>query len=512
MRTTEIMFGQWLPAQPSYKNPGCEIAKNCIPTAGGSYGPLRGISVTDQSILTRVQGAVQLYDNNGNSVIVGGTSSSLFTRRTNFTETDGYTDLGGNEAWDFAQFNDFVIATGSGNNPQYLSDIDSDDSWSDLPGSPPQAKYCAKVGEFLMLGNISGAANRIQWSAYNNPGGTWGADRLTQAGYVDLPTEYGAVQKIVGGRYAVVFQERGIHRLTYVGPPTVWRADDISQARGCIAPRSVATLGYLSYYLARDGFRVSNGSTSEAIGNKRINKWFFDTADQTKLGTLHAGVDWQNECIFWSFASESEGYNDKAIIWSWAEDRWSYADLLVSWLVSTEGDGVSLEELDAIYGNLDNIPVSLDSVLFQSRGDVLGCFSIPEEEYLVDIDGNPITDVNGSTITTEDTAVRYATLDGAPVEATWETGKAQVMPGRRTAVEGVYPLINATTRDEVATLLLEDNLGANSVGSEKAVGWGGFCPVRGEGHKVALRLVKPAGTEWSEAHGVQVNYAVAGAR
>lgn len=512
MNIHEIPLGQWLPSQPSYKNPGCEVAKNCIPTSGGSYGPLRGISVTDESILGRVQGAKQLYDNSGNSIIVGGTAESLFTRRSGFTETTGLTNIGTTEAWDFAQFNDFVIATGSGNSPQYLDDIDSDNTWSALPGSPPNAKYCAKVGEFLMMGNISGAPNRIQWSAYNNPTGSWAADRLTQAGFVDLPTEYGDVQKIVGGRYAVVFQERGIHRLTYVGPPTVWRADDISQGRGCIAPHSVETIGYVSYYLARDGFRVTNGSTSEPIGNKRVNEWMFDTMDQTQLGTVHSAIDWQNECIFWSFASESMGYNDRAIIYSWGEDRWSYADMLVSWLVPTLNDGVDLEGLDAIYGNLDAIPMSLDSVLFQSRGDVMGCFSIPEEGYLVDIDGTPVLDGDGSLIETADTAVRYCTLGGAPIEATWETGQAQVKPGRRTFVSGAYPLMVSDTRDERFTLLLEDNLGARTTSAEKAVGFGGFAPVRGEGHKVAMRMVKPSGSEWSEALAVQVMYGGAGMR
>ncbi len=283
----EIPFSEWLPSKPSFKNPGCEIADNVIPTPSG-YGPINGLVDSGESAASQVYGAHHLYDNSGSSVIVGGVDDGLFVRRSSITATGSLTSIGAGEAWDFAQFNDFVVATGQNNAPQYLTDIDSDNTWSALPGSPPNAKRVARVGDFLMMGNISGTPNGIQWSSINSPATAWAASRLTQAGSASMPSEYGQIQRIVGGRYATVFQERGIMRLSYVGPPTVWRADVVSSDRGATAPFAVANIGYFSYFLAQDGFYVTNGSTVEPIGNQRVNNWFFENLYAAYVGRVHA--------------------------------------------------------------------------------------------------------------------------------------------------------------------------------------------------------------------------------
>ena len=104
-----------------------------------------------------------------------------------------------------------------------------------------------------MLGYIDGAPTRIQWSSFNSPATTWAADRLTQAGYADLDPRFGPITALVGGRYPMVFQERGISLVQYVGPPTVWRVSVVSEDRGCIAPFSVATIGSQTYFLSGMG-------------------------------------------------------------------------------------------------------------------------------------------------------------------------------------------------------------------------------------------------------------------
>ena len=139
MAVVEIPLGEWLPSQPSFKNPGCEVADNVIPTAGG-YGPLLSLSGKSETVTETVMGAEQMFDNSDNSIIVGGSDTYLFIRRSSITETSGLTSIGTGEAWDFAQFNDFVVATAANNAPQYLTDIDSDNTWSALSGSPPNAK------------------------------------------------------------------------------------------------------------------------------------------------------------------------------------------------------------------------------------------------------------------------------------------------------------------------------------------------------------------------------------
>lgn len=484
MAVFDVPFGEWLPSQPTFKNPGCEVADNVIPVPGG-YDPFLSAVTGTGEASDVVKGAQQFFNNSGSSVIVGGTDDSLFIRTSSLTETAGMSSIGAGEAWDFARFNDFVIATAANNSPQYLSDIDSDTSWSGLPGSPPTAKRCAKVGDFLMLGNISGTPNRIQWSRYNNPTGTWGTDRRSQSSFADLDSQFGAVQRIAGGRYATVFQERGIQRLSYVGPPVVFRADVIEEDRGCIAPFSVAQVGYLSYFLAQDGFFVTNGSSVQPIGTSKVNRWFFDNANQTQLHMVQSAIDWQNEIVIWGFVSaESDSTFDKCLIYSWAQNRFSTATVGFEWLVGSQEDGIDLDSLDAIYSDLDSIPFSLDAAQFKAGARVLSAF------------------IGGV----------YSTFNGTPLEATWETGESQPSPKQRVFVSEAMPMIDTDTWDCEVELLMRDNRGAQTVSGRKVTGWSGFAPVRGEGQKMAIRVIKPAGTAWSAAQGVQVRYQPAGYR
>ena len=502
MPVIDIPLGEWLPDAPSFKNPGCEVADNVIPTTGG-YGPFPAAVSQSQAVTQDVKGAVQLFTSDNASVIVGGMDTGLFIRRATITETTGLSSIGEGEAWDFAQFNAFVVATANGNAPQYLTDIDSDNTWSALTGSPPVAKRCAKVGDFLMLGNIAGIPNRVQWSAFNNPGGSWTPSRLTQAGFADLPKEFGDVQKIVGGRYATVFQTRGISRLSYVGPPQVWRSDIVSQDRGALAAFSVVTVGYFTFFLAQDGFFVTNGASVEPVGTQRVNRWFFENVNQSRIKEVHAAVDWQNESIVWAFhGANSDSYN-RLLIYSWAQQRFSTATLNYEWVVGSTLDGVDLDSLDslgfalgtpiesAVIGvsfqvgvtGLDAIPVSLDSDRFRAKDRRLSCF----------------------------TARDYAVFVGEPLEATWETGEFQPSPGQRVFVSEVAPIMDADDWNAVFTLLGRDNRGLRGASAPKACGWSGFAPVRLEGQKMALRMVKPSG-RWKEAQGAQVRFEGAGYR
>jgi hypothetical protein len=486
MATSDIQFGEWLPSQPDFRNPGCVVADNVIPSPGG-YRAFPAAVGSGDTVTGAVFGAEQFFDNSRNGFIVGGAGTRLFTYRSGtVTETAGYTLPA--TGWDFCRFNDFLIAAETNNAPQYLTDIDTDDTFSALTGSPPTASCCATVGQFVILGNISGSPSRIQWSAYNNPAGSWAASRLTQAGFADLDTELGPVQRIVGGRFGLVFQQRGIQRLSYVGPPTVWRADPVSKDRGTIAPFSVVNAGYKVYFLAQDGFYVTDGSSFEPIGGSRVNRWFFDAVDQDAISTVQGAVDWQNESVVWAYREKGETARNRLLIYSWAQNRWSTATVDTGWIVTSSLEGITLEDLDALYGTLESVPYSLDSDEWRGIAQRLNAF------------------VTGTTTS------EFNKFTGAPLEATFETGEFQPAPGRRVFVSGVTPVMDAEAWDAEAQLIMKDNRNAETFSGKKAAGWDGSCPVRGEGKMMRVQLIKPAGTEWVDAQGVQIEYQMAGMR
>lgn len=499
MPTIEVPIGEFLPAFPKQNNPGCIVANNCIPAEGG-YSPffsaaLKPTTVTRPDASTAstfqapVRGANLYFRNDGTPIIVGGAKDTLFVRSgSTATETAVASSVVDGEFWDFAQFNDFVFATSLANNPQYLTDIDSDVTWSNLTGSPPKARYCERFADFLMLGYIEGAPTRIQWSHFNAPASSWTPSRLTQAGFADLDSKFGPVTALVGGRYPMVFQERSISLVQYVGPPTVWRVSIVSEDRGCIAPFSVATVGAQTYFLSQDGFWMTNGSEFVPIGSQRVNKWFFETADNVTLGRTQAAVDWANRSIIWLFRSlGATGYN-RILVYSWEQNRFSTATVSADWIVGSRVDATTLEDLDALFATLEDVTPSLDSEFWMAGDRVLGAF------------------VSSGGFAT------YNTFNGPALQADWEMGAFQPSPGRRAFVSEAQAVLDANDWAMQVAAIPANNTRMEVPGSYSVPAVNGAVPLRADGKEMRLALRMPAGADWRRAQAIQLTYRASGRR
>lgn len=499
MPTIEVPLGEFLPAFPKQNNPGCVVANNCVPAEGG-YAPFFGPQLsattvtrpdasTESTFLGPVLGAANLFRNDGSALIVGGAEDTLFVRAgSTATETTVAASVADGDFWDFAQFNDFVFATTLANDPYYLTDIDTDTAWSALTGSPPKARYCERFADFLMLGHIDGAPTRIQWSSYNNPAGSWTASRLTQAGYADLDPRMGDITALVGGRYPMVFQRRGISLVQYVGPPTVWRVSIVSDDRGCTAPFSVATIGSLTYFLSQDGFYMTNGSEFVPIGSQRVNKWFFETADNAAIAETQAAVDWANRSIVWLFKSSGASGKDRALIYSWEQDRFSTATITADWLVGSRVDATTLEDLDALFATLEDVTPGLDSEVWLAGDRVMGAF------------------ISGGGVAT------YNTLNGDAMQADWELGAFQPSPGQRAFVSEAQAVMESNDWAMRVAAVPADNQRTEAFGAFGAPGVNGAVPLRADGKEMRLAARMPAGSDWRRVQAVQLTYRGSGRR
>ena len=499
MPVIEVPLGEFLPAFPKQNNPGCIVANNCIPAEGG-YAPFfgadeRATTVTQSgggtasTFLGPVRGATLFFRNDGSPLIVGGSETRLFARvGSAATETAVVASVIDGEFWDFAQFNDFIFATSLANDPYYLTDVDSDVSWSALPGSPPKARYCERFADFLMLGYIDGAPTRIQWSSFNSPATTWAADRLTQAGYADLDPRFGPITALVGGRYPMVFQERGISLVQYVGPPTVWRVSVVSEDRGCIAPFSVATIGSQTYFLSQDGFYMTNGSEFAPIGSQKVNKWFFGEVDNSAISRTQAAVDWANRSIIWSFRSVGSATYDRLLVYSWEQNRFSTATVTSDWLVGSRLDATSLEDLDALFATLEDVTPSMDSEVWLAGDRVLGAFIS-----------------SGATAT-------FNTFNGPALQADWELGAFQPSPGSRVFVSGAQSVLESVDWSMQIAAVPANNERAETVTAYGTPGIDGAVPLRADGKEMRLALRMPSAAVWTRAQAVQLTFRGSGRR
>ena len=494
MKAFPIQFGEWLPDQADKDNPGVVEARNVYPSSGGYTKfetPLGSGDVTTETVM----GAAMFVQTNNSPLTVGGSSTKLFTRSPGVvTETSGYTALSTDHVWRFERYNNQIITVTPNNVPQILTDLDTDTSWSALGGSPPKASVIGRVLDFLVMGDLTDIdattqPYRLRWSAINNPGGAWVTDRGEMSDFRDLDPKYGRITGIIGGRFGIVFQERAIWRMNFVGAPLVFNLDQVSVDRGCTAPDSVVTIGFNTYFLSQDGFYVTDGSSVKGVSSRRASEWFIGEADQSKFKRTQGALHWPKQSIVWSFISTTGASFDRQIIYSFTEDKWSNADESLDFIVRSKTDATTIGALATLF-----------------PGGIGGVGVIGNPEWLS-------KDFSMSAFIASGNGSEYAEMIGPAREATITTADLQPVPGKHSHVTGILPLVENVTGNTRTQVLSRAKQGAAQAASNStSEGVDGFCPHKVNARFIAARMTVPAAADWDNASGVQIKARVSGAR
>lgn len=424
-----VMFGEWLPDQPDFENPGLVEARNCLPI-DNAYGPFGSVAVSDDALAAAPIGAYATIDDAGDPEIYAGTTTTLYektgsswTSRTAAPYTSGATDY-----WRFSQFDSYVIATNMADVPQRKV-IGAAANFAALAstGAAPRARQVGVIGRFAVLGDINDGVTAlpfaVQWSGIDDitnwPTPNTSAARAVQSGRQILNSAYGAVTAIAQGEFfGLIFQKRGITRATYIGGDKVFQFETFEKNRGCWAPQSMIQLGGLCYFLAHDGWCVTDGQTVQPIGDGKVDRWFFSRVVQSRLKEVTVGVDWTNKCILWNFptSSAASGVTNYIIVHNFRTKRFAYAEVGVQLLIQSFSEGFTLEELDTFSSSIDALAESLDSPVWQGGAPSLGLFSTNK--------------LGGFT--------------GAALDALFETGESAPNAFGYTFFRGIRPLVSGT--------------------------------------------------------------------
>lgn len=488
-----VAFGPWLPDLPYLNNPGLVEAQNTIPV-DDSYKDFLDIVVTGDALTAPPQGAYAAVDSVGDPEIYVGTADKLFEKvGSAWTDRSGaaYTTASSGY-WRFAQFDTTLVATNFNDLPLKKT-IGSAANFTDLAdtGTAPNARQIGVINRFVFLGDTDDGLNgavpwRVQWCAINDvtnwPTPGTAAARTVQSGEQFLDSAHGAVTSIANGQfYGLVFQERAITRFTYVGGDIVFQVETYERSRGCWAPQSMIQIGNLCYFLAVDGWYVTDGQSVKSIGDGKFDKWFYADFDQGYIEKLRAGIDWINKCIFWCFASPSadQGNPDKMLIYNFTRDRAAHASVDVQMIFPSYTQGYTLEQLDDLFTSIDDMTVTLDSTLWQGGIPTIMAFS-----------GNAL-----------------GTFSGDALDARFETGESDQNPFGRIFVRGVRPMVTGDPTSITVAISardFQDNV-ARSFGTPTArTTRTGVCDFRTQGRFVSARVDVIGGFDRAMGMGVDV--------
>ena len=423
------------------------------------------------------------------------TNVSSDTVRLTTTNFVGGTPLSGTDIdyITFTQFGNYVIATNGVDAPQYFL-MGTSTGFVDLQtlvtasGSglvPSKFRTSGVIRDFLVTGNIEGAKNRVAWSGINDIS-TWEAG-VSSSDTQDLPGSGGQIVAITSGEVGYVFREDSIVRMDFVGGNVVFRFSVLSPNRGAVFAQSVCQDNRQVFFYSSDGFFQINGDQILPIGAEKVNRFFDSDLNKAYTDRITAAVDPFNTLAIWLYPSKDNpnttGICDKLLIYNYVTQKWSTANVKASQIFQQFIVADTVELMDIISENLDEINISLDTS-FWTNGHL----------YLGAVDDN----------------FKAAIFSGKNLEAELETKETELFPGLRANITSVRPIVDASanviikTRDKLA-----DAVTSSTSSSMNA---SGINPVRKSGRYFRANVKIPAESIWTNAQGIDLTASQGGSR
>jgi hypothetical protein len=479
MATTKLTFGEWMPDQPSVSG-ALTDAKNVVSQAIG-YGPFPApVTFSTSNAAEDLTALYAAKQPNGDTALFAAGSSKIYTVSGVGAITEVKTGMttGSNDRVRFTQFGKTVITTNNAERLQAWT-LGTSTSFANLSATAPIAKYITVVRDFVVVGNTLETTQqqyRVRWSALNDET-DWTEDVNTQSDYQDIP-DGGQIVGIRGGEFGLIFLERAIHRMTYVGTPFIFQFDNISRGKGCMVAGSLAQYQGITFFLSDDGFYTCDGQTVTSIGAEKVDRFFLDNASDSDYGSMSAAVDPIRKLVIWNYKTVNGNRN--VLIYNFKTQKWTYGDAGTDYLSEASTSSVTLEQLDSISNSIDALTTSLDSRLYVGG------------KYFL-----------GGTL-----ATRVMSFTGANQTAVISTGDLDI--GANSVVTLARPIVdNGSATVAIASrTLLNQGVSFNTAvaaSSENRV------PLRSAGRYHRLK-VTPTGSNWNNAVSVDVDVTPQGVR
>lgn len=472
MSTKRLPFPAYLPDQ--LPRGVLTAAINVLPAQDG-YRPVRSLAAISDPLPATFKGGFAAVSTGGTAYLLAGTSNGL-DRYSGGSWTSLLTAMSVPDRWRFTQFGNFVVAVNGVETKQV--DLNAGTA-SNLTGCP-SANGVAVVGDYVVITQAGGDKLLIKWSGFNNH--TQWTPGTNQSGFQPMLTG-GEIKGIAGGEYGVILQRFRLVRMERTGDATApFSFSEITPNFGCASSGSIAQAGRSVFFLSDRGFMaLEDGQALKPLGNEKFDQSFRDSVTPEDYEKIWAAIDPKRSLVMWGVP----GVPGRIWVYNWVIDRASTIEIPFSGLFAGYESSVSLEEVGALYPDLDTMPYSLDDPRFQGGDPRL---------YVVDREN------------------RIGALSGPNLMATLTMGWTALADPMVARVRSVTPMSDATTGVTIridARQRMGDALG---IVTESGMQPSGRVPIRARGKYMALSMIVAAGVRWSYCEALDVDYSLAGGR
>jgi hypothetical protein len=476
-------FGPWLPDIAPFESSAATVAHNVVP-AERSYRPWRQHVGGTYTFDTPIRGAISVGRSTAKETQnFCGTATKLYQLGANAdTWNDvsrlvgGIYNIGDTGFWQFAAFGDTLIGVNGVDAAQTFT-LGSSSNFAALAGSPPISQFITIVRDFVVMGALSTGLNRIAWSAINNPT-NWTPSAETMSGNQSFP-EGGAIKGLAGGDYGLVFCDRAIYRMSFEGPPTIFRFDRIAQQMGCRASLSIASYENLTFFLSYDGlYMVRGASEIVPIGASKVDEWFQANVNREYIDKVTGAIDPERKLYVMSFPKGAATQCDTVLIYHWVTGQWTTADLNADYITTASAQRIlTIDDLPSVGATIDDLPGTLDSTLYSG--------------------------VYRARLAAFGTNRKFGFFDGQTANAIVETGDIQLSKGRKSLLRSLRPMVHGDGVLPSIIVKYKDDLhdSFNETAATQ-VASSGRCSTRVNARYHRATVSVPANTNWEHATGV----------
>lgn len=454
-----------------------------------SYLPFPDLAALSSALGSRPLGYFRARSLSGAVTIFAGTATKLWELdNTTLTWTDvskAATTYAANidNRWCFEQFGEFVVAVDINDNPQYFQ-LGVSTTFTDLPGSPPRAAFVKAWGDFLCLIQLATNPDRVHWSALNDITG-W-TPGTNNSDFQTFP-EGGIVQGSSRATNPLIVLERAIYLGTFVpGSSVIFSFVKIHDGRGAKSPYSIASRGENTFF-ADEGsfFQLGADGSILDIGFEKVSRTIFGQLSSADIAAMVGAIDPFYSRVYWTMDLTGAGTYGAVLVYDWLQQRWSIASQVNVGIFPAATSGYTLEGLDTVSTNIDLLPYSLDSKVWQGGAPVLAAFT---SDY------------------------KLGFFNGPNKQATLTTQEQGDLSGGITLISSLYPVVDSNN----CTVAIGSRMNRGDTVTWTAeiapTSATGRCDKLNAARFQRVRTTIPAGEVWTHAQGVDIEAKPAGRR
>lgn len=478
---TVVPFAPWEPDKAELNGQTTGDVLNVL-CSTNSYLPFPDFVALSSALAAKPLGYFTARSLSGQVTIFAGTATKLYKLNNTTLAWDDVsksaTTYAANDTaqWCFEQFGEYVIAVNINDNPQVFQ-LGVSTLFDNLAGSPPKAAFVKAWGDFLCLMQLSTNANRVHWSALNDiTGWTVGTN---SSDIQDFP-EGGAVQGSSRSTNPIIVLERAIYLGTFVpGSSVVFTFAKIHDKRGAKSPYSIASRGEFTFFVDEGSvFQIGPDGSIADIGFEKVSRTYFGQMAASDIASIVGAIDPFYSRLYLALDLSGSGVFGTILIYDWLQQRWSAAQQDNYGIFPAATAGYTLEGLGALYPNLELVPYSLDSKVWQGGAPVLAAF---------------------------DTTYKLGFFNGSNKLAKITTQEQGNLTGGVTLISSVGPVVDTNNFTVAIGSRFRRGDTVSYTGEISPTSATGRCDKLNSARFQRVRLTIPAGETWTDAQGVDID-------